>query len=213
MANLNNEFLPECPTDCSTATLPSFSDACFSEATIEESEIQEIFFSEPHATSFGEPKNPITGWTITGLAADATTNEAAVLSWVAGKDNDGSGTLRSVKGIGNKPAPTTTDVTGPEGAIIRVGKKHPLAFDVLTLDNENYAALQSLDACGGEVHVWYRTNKYLYGGLNGVKARILGAPHILDRGVGSIARNELAIEFVAKTDPPRDNWPAETTGS
>lgn len=212
MADLNNEFLPECP-DCGDATLPIFSDNCFSESTIEESEIQEIFFSEPHATNFGEPKNPITGHTTTGLAANAAVNEAAILAWIAGKDNDGSGTLRSIKGIGDKPATTSTEALGPEGKSVKTAKTHPLNFDVVTLDNLNYAALQKIDACGGEVHLWYRTNKYLYGGLNGVKVNVKGADLVLARGIGSIAAGLIQVDWKAKTGPTRDFWPSETSGS
>ena len=214
MSNLNNEYLPDCPTDCDNITLPTFSEACFGEATIEESEIQEIFWSEPHSTNFGEPKNPITGWTDVGLAANATVNEAGILTWMAGKDQDGSGTLKSIKVIGNKPAPTTTDATGPEGKIVRVSKKHTLLWDVVTLDNLTYQALQKLDACSGaELHFWYRSKQYIYGGKYGIKGSVLGVPTIMDRGVGAISRREGAVEWMAKIDPPRDAWPTESAGS
>ena len=127
---------------------------------------------------------------------------------MASRDQDGTGTLKSIKVIGDKPAPTTTDALGPEGETARIGKTHQILADVLTVDNVNYAALQALDACGGKVHIWYRTKSYLYGGLNGIKAQVLGAPHILDRGVGSIGRNELTVQWKAETDPPRDAYPA-----
>ena len=70
------------------------------------------------------------------------------------------------------------------------------------------AFFQKVDACGGNVHIWYITKQYIYGGLNGVKMNITGAPHVLARGAGSIAINPVTAEWYAKTDPPRDANPA-----
>lgn len=208
MNNLNDLYAPACDTDCEETTLLAVSTVCFDANSIEESEIIGLYMSEPDPANPGEPLNPITGWTDSGLAADATINEAAILSWIATMDNAATGGLRFMKGIGDKPAPTTTDVTGPEGKIVKIGKKHTLNFDNLNIDNLNYAFFQKVDACGGNVHIWYITKQYIYGGLNGVKMNITGAPHVLARGAGSIAINPVTAEWYAKTDPPRDANPA-----
>jgi hypothetical protein len=208
MSQLNNEFCPSCPTDCGEFTLPSFSDACFSQASIEESEIVEIFLSEPSNT-LGIPKNPITGHTVTGLPADATINEAAILSWIDTKNNSTAGALRSIKGIGDKPAATGTDVTGPEGVIIQIDKTHPINFDILTMDNLNYEAVRWLQ-CNPTLHLWFRTKKYLYGGENGMIATVRNADHILARGQGSIGVSTLVFEFKSTCAPIRDAFPTET---
>ncbi len=206
--DLNDLYAPACEANCEETELLAVSEVCFDANSIEESEIIGLYFSEPDPANPGEPINPITGWTNTGLAADATLNETAILAWIAGVDNTTASGLRFMKGIGDKPAPTSTDVTGPEGEIAKIAKKHTINFDNLNIDNLNYAFFQKLDACGGKVHVWFKTKQYLYGGLNGIKMRITGAPHVLARGVGSIAINTVTAEWFAKTDPPRDANPA-----
>lgn len=211
MSKFNDQFSPTCPTDCTTVDEAIFDDACFSTETIEESEIEEIFFSEPSITP-GVPNNPIAGWVKSGLAADAETNSAAIIAWYAAKDNSATGALHSLKGIGDKPAATSTEIIGEEGKKIKVGKVHPINFDVQTLTNLNYEGLRQLE-CGGVKHVWYRTKKYLYGGKNGMIANIIDVGHILARGRGSIATDPVQIEFEAQLNPPRDKWIAALTAS
>jgi len=206
--NLNDLYAPACDTDCNETTLLAVSEVCFDANTIEESEIIGLYMSEPDPANPGEPINPITSWTNTGLAADATLNETAILAWIASVDNTTAAGLRFMKGIGDKPAPSTTDVTGPEGKIVKINKKHVINFDNLNIDNLNYAFFQKLDACGGEVHIWYITKQYIYGGLNGIKVNVIGAPHVLARGVGSIAVRPVTAEWYAKTEAPRDANPA-----
>jgi len=207
MANLNDLYTPTCETDCDDNTFLSVSEVCFGPATIEVSEIIAIWFSEADTANPGEPLNPITGWTNVGLAADPTLNDAAIIAWKATKDNTSANGLRYMKVIGDKPAPTSTSIVGPEGETAQINKKHTATFDIMTIDNLNYAFCQKIDGCGGKGHIWYETKDYLYGGINGVKMTLLGAPHILARGVGSIAINPLTTEWYAMTDPPRDANP------
>jgi hypothetical protein len=204
MSQFNNQFSPTCPEDCDSLSLPIFDTACFSAETIEESEIEEIFFCDPSETP-GVPTVPISGWTKEGLAADATINEAAITAWYAAKNNAGSSTMKSIKGIGDKPATTSTEIVGDEGVKIKVDKTHPLNFDVQTLTNLNYEALRTLE-CGGPKHIWFRTRKYFYGGKNGMLGTIVNVDHILARGRGSIATDPIQIEWIAATSPPRDKW-------
>lgn len=210
MSNLNNEWLPVC-ADCGGGTLLSFSDACFSTKAIEPSEIQELFFSEPHATTFGTPKNPISGWTNTGLAANAAINEAAIVTWHNLFSQTTADKVRRIKVIGNLDAATKTDVVGPEGISISVDKTYTITADASILDNLAYAALQKLDECEGEIHLWFRTAKYLYGGINGIKVNVRGANHVLARGGGSIATNVITLSWKSLGAPPRDLWPLDFT--
>jgi hypothetical protein len=203
---MNSEFCPSCPAGCGDFTLPTFSDVCFNSESIESSEIEEIFFSEKHATNVGEPKNPISGWTNTGLAANASINEAAILAWLAAAAQTGAGLLRRQLGIGDKPAGEGSEITGPEGKVINVNKRASINFDIMTMDNLTYEVIRWLQ-CNPELHIWYRTKKYLYGGENGLIATIKNADHILDRGREAIAMGQIVIEFDMPCEPPRDQYP------
>jgi hypothetical protein len=208
MANLNDLYAPAIDENCEETVLLSVSEVCFDAGVIEESEIIGVYLSEPDPDNPGEPKNPITGWVNTGLAANAEVNEAAILTWIGTVANTTAESLRFIKCIGDKPAPAGTDVTGPEGVVVVVNKKHSANIDVMTIDNLNYAFLQKMDANNVTVHLWYVTKSYIYGGINGVKAKVKSAPHVLARGQGSIAVTPMVIEWFAKTDPPRDANPA-----
>lgn len=207
MANINDLYAPACEAACSDNTLLSVSDVCFSNAVIEESEIIGIYLSEPAALNPLEPKNKITGWVATGLPANPAVNKTAITTWIGTVNNSSAGGLRFLEGIGDKPEPTTTEVTGARGITARIGKKHVLNFDSLTIDNLNYEFFRKLDKCGGRVFLWYATKNYLYGGINGIEAVVTKAPHILARGTGSIAVNTLEFVWKADTDIVRDENP------
>jgi len=209
----NDLFCPSCPAGCGDFTLPSFSTACFSQAAIEEGEIEEIFFSEKHATNVGEPKNPITGWTNSGLSTTPDVNEAAILTWLSTAAQTGAGLLRRQLGIGDKPAGEGSEVTGPEGKVIVINKRETINFDILTLDNTTYEVIRWLQ-CNPEIHIWFRTKKYLYGGEMGMIATIKNADHVLGRGQETLAVGQLVIEFKTRCSAPRDAWPlASGSGS
>ena len=207
MNNLNDLFAPAIDENCEETELLAVSEVCFDANSIEESEIIGVYISEPDPANAGEPKNPITDWVNTGLAEDATLNETALLTWIGTLDNATAAGLRYIKCIGDKPAPAGTDVTGPEGVVVPINKKHTVNIDVMTIDNLNYAFLQKLDANNGTIHIWYVTKQFIYGGLNGVKGVVKSAPHVLGRGQGSIAVTPMVFEWFAKTDPPRDANP------
>ena len=208
MANLNDLYAPVIDENCEETTLLSISSVCFNANVVEESEIIGVYISEPDPANPGEPKNPITGWVNTGLAADATVNETAILTWIGSVANTTAEGLRFIKCIGDKPAPAGTDVTGPEGVVVPINKKHSVNIDLMTIDNLNYAFCQKVDANNATLHLWYITKQFIYGGLNGVKGQVKSAPHVLGRGQGSVAINPMIVEWFAKTDPPRDANPA-----
>lgn len=204
MSNVNDLYAPACQAACADITLLNVSGACFSPSTLEESEIIGVYMSEPATASPKTPKNPITNWTNTGLAADADTNKTAVLAWIATVNNTSAGGLRYIEGIGDKPEPSTSEVTGPSGQIARISKTHILNFDILTVDNLNYEFLRKLDGCGGRVFIWYVTKQYIYGGMNGIEVNVTKAPHLLSRGAGSVGLNTIEFSWTATTDPARD---------
>jgi hypothetical protein len=205
-------YCPSCPAGCDDFTLPAFSEVCFNQAAIEESEIEELFFSEKHATNVGEAKAPITGWTATGLAADATINESAILAWLAAAAQTGAGLLRRQLGIGDKPVGDQNEVTGPEGKTININRKGIINFDIMTLDNLTYEVIRWLQ-CNPELHIWYRTKKYLYGGEHGILARVKAADHVLNRGRETLALGQIVIEFDERCAPPRSEYPLNASGS
>ena len=209
MAINNNEFGPSCAAECADNTLETFAFICASPGNIELSEIQEIYIDE--LDSNGDAKNPISGWTNTGLAANAAINEAVILAWLSAAD-PATG-VRIIEVIGDKPETTSQEVTLPKGKILEIDNRHSVNFDVLVMNNQLYYALRKLQGCKGNYAFWYRTSRYLYGGGNGIGAVIRAANFILDRGPGAVSRFQFTIEWPADAEPPRDLYPLANTGS
>ena len=200
----NNDFAPACPTDCTDETLLAASDLCLTDDSIETGEITDFIISEKGTLDPTIAANVITGWVDSGLAADATVNEAAINTWFAAIDN-ATGTIKHFEVIGNKPEANTTTATGAKKTTINLDTTHTIEVDIIKKSNLNYEFYRKLQ-CGGNYIVWYGTSKYLYGGINGISGRVIKASAPLERGDG-LSVIKVTFEWNADSDPPRDKKP------
>lgn len=201
----NNDFLPVCPEDCTTlGAVPIVSDNCLSDAGIEAGEITDTIFAEASASDPTVPAKPITGHVITGLAANAAVNSAAITTWFNGIDNS-TGNIVHFEVIGNMPEPAITTAVGPKKAEVVTSKKRTIEIDIVNKTNLNYAFSQQLE-CGWKGFVWFATAKFLYGGLNGIYGRVSKVSAPLERGDG-LSAIKITFEWDARTNPTRDAKP------
>ena len=201
----NNDFLPVCPTDCTTlGTVPIVSDNCLSEAGIEAGEITDVIFCEAGVDPT-LPATPITGHVMTGLSANATVNSAAITSWFDGIDN-ATGNIVHFEVIGNMPEPTITTAVGAKKQEVITSRKRIIEIDIVNKTNRNYAFAQQLE-CGWAGFVWFGTEKFFYGGINGIRGRVSKVTTPLERGDG-LSAIKITFEWGdARTNPPRDAKP------
>lgn len=200
----NNDFAPACPTGCDDTTLLAASDNCITDDDIEVGEITDFFISEVSDADKTLPQNPIAGWSDAGLAADSKVNEAAINTWYAAIDNS-SGTIKHFEVIGDKPEPEIAEAQGPKKTTLKLNTTHNITVDVVKKSNLNYEFYRKLQ-CGGNYFAWYATDKYLYGGINGIAGRVVKATAPLERGDG-LSVMKITFQWKAKNDPPRDYKP------
>lgn len=196
-------YKPTCAADCDTATLPTFGDVCAGEATVEMGEIQDLFLDDIDTGS--TPVNPITGWVSTGLAADDTVNETAILTWFGLVSNTTAAKVRHIECTGDKSEPAGTVIELPKGKSIEVNVKQVVKISVNVMNNQRYEAYRALQ-CKGEKIVWWASDKGFYGGINGVKVNILKAYFTMS-GKNNPRTFNLEVEFLDSIDPPRDAKP------
>lgn len=196
----NDLYAPSCGTTCAATLLASVGNTdCASEATVELAEINELYLDEPSATA-GIPKNPITGWTL----ADAEKNATELTTWKGLHDNTTASKVRSFYGIGEKPEPQETEVNLHKGKKVSIGTRHMLNFTVNVIDDTTYLALRTLQGCKGTYHLWYATDKNLYGGLNGIQVSVEKVVFVMSGGRGDITKAVITLGWNALTDPVRD---------
>ena len=200
----NNEFAPACPTSCDDATLLVADDLCQTDESTEVGEITDFIISEISDVDGTVPKNPITGWVNVGLAADASVNEAAINTWFTAINNT-TGTIRHFEVIGDKPEAAIATAVGPKKTTVKLNTVHQIVVDVVKKSNLNYEFYRKMQ-CGGNYFIWYATDKYLYGGLNGVYGKVVSATAPLERGDG-LSAMKITFEWKAIADPPRDLKP------
>jgi len=142
--------LPTCGTNC-TSPLPAFNyNLCNPE--INNGQISKIFF-----TSIG---NPMSNW-------------ASAVEWASRLDNDSSSasSIRTLIGIGDKPAPESTEKEISLGRKIRGVKKHSINFKSDETNNDNHNAFRDMECGGANYLMWYETRDgKLFGGNSGIEA-------------------------------------------
>ena len=195
----NDRYTPTCATDCSLNTLAAFGNTdCATEQNIELAEINELYLDEA-STTFGVPKNPITGW-----LQDAD-NSTVLTTWRAAVSNTTNAKVRLLFGIGEKPEPQETTVTLHKAKIVSLGTKNTLVYTINIIDEATYNALRKLQACKGTYHGWFATDTKFYGGLNGIRLDVEKVVFVKSGGRGSNSTCVITLGWSAKADPVRDS--------
>lgn len=194
----NDQYTPTCATNCAANLLSAFGNTdCANEDNVELAEINELYLDEV-STTLGVPKNPITGW------AQDTDNAAALSTWRAAADNTTASKVRFIYGIGEKPEPQETQVTLHKGKLLSLGTKNSLVFTINIIDSATYNALRKLQACKGTYHMWFATDSFFYGGLNGIIGDVEKVVFVKSGGRGSNSTCVITLGWSAKADPVRD---------
>lgn len=196
----NDLYVPSCGATCSATTLASVGDTdCGNETNIEIAEINELYIDEVSATA-GVPKNPITGWT----NGDVDKNATELTTWKGTHHQSTSGKVRTFYGVGEKPEPQITEISLHKGKKWAASNRHMVNFTINIIDDTTYLALRTLQACGGTYHIWYATDTYLYGGLNGIEADIEKVVFTKSGGRGDNSKAVITLGFNARSEPVRD---------
>jgi len=197
---LNDLYVPSCGATCAATLLASVGDTdCANENNLEIAEISELYIDEPSATA-GVPKNPITGWTL----GDVDLNSSEITTWKGLHSQSTASKVRTYYGLGDKPEPTETEIPLHKGKTVSVGTRHILNFTVNLIDSTTYLALRTLQACKGTYHIWYATDNFLYGGLNGIIADVQKVVFVSSGGRGDNFKAVITLGWLAKSDPVRD---------
>jgi hypothetical protein len=197
----NDEYTPSGAANCEDQLLSAVGNTdCANEGTLELAEINILHLDEKSAV-YGEPKNPITGWT---LGAD---NETEILTWRTGHSNTTASKVRTYYGTGEKPEPTETTITLRKNKVISLGTKHMLNYTIQVMDNDTYDALRALQANKGQFHAWFCTDSYLYGGDNGIICDVEKVVFTKAGGRGDVSKCIISLSWSAKADPVRDALP------
>ena len=196
----NDLYVPSCGTTCSATDLAAVGDTdCANEDTLELAEINELYLDAPSATA-GQPTNPITGWTL----GDTDKNASELTTWKGAHHQTTTDKVRTYYGTGEKPEPTETTITLHKGKTISIGTRHMLNYTVSVIDDTTYLALRTLQACKGIYHAWFATDKYLYGGLNGIICDVEKVVFVRSGGRGDVTKAVITLGWNAKSDPVRD---------
>lgn len=194
----NDQYTPSCATNCSDNLLAAVGNTdCANEFNIEIAEINELYLDEK-STTFGVPKNPITGW------VQDTDNATVLTTWRAAVSNTVASKVRFLFGIGSKPEPAETQITLHKGKLVSLGTKNSLLYTINIIDDATYNFLRKLQACKGTYHGWYATDTYFYGGLNGIILDVEKVVFVKDGGRGSNSTCVITFGWSAKADPVRD---------
>jgi len=123
----------------------------------------DVNFSEIDKIFLGNANNPLADW-------------SNLTEWNTRLDNSTTGDLTKIRYlhvIGSKPKPEKTKIEFSQNRTLYTTPKHSIPFKVDETGPENYALLKFLeDNAGMVIPVWYQVGKYLYGGPNGVQAKI-----------------------------------------
>ena len=203
MAGIGNDlYAPTCATECSDNLLNAVGDTdCPNEASLELSEINELFLDEKSAV-FGIPKNPVATYTAWG------DNATDLVDWYGDVDNTVASKLRLYYGVGEKPEPNESTITLHKGKTAQAGKpRHTLSFTINLIDQTTYQALLKLQACKGQYHAWFGTDSYIYGGDNGIIVDVEKVTFPKTGGRGDNAKSVIVLSWSASADPIRDPKP------
>lgn len=197
----NNQYDPTGNANCSLETLISMGNT-IAGCSVEPAEIRELYLDEPASAGSDTCKNPITPYT---AWAD---NEAALLSFKAAVDNSLTGKVKFLNGTGEKPEPEQSEATLAGNVKVKLGVPlHNLKFNIDRIDQTTYQFLRKLQKFGGTYFIRYATEKYLYGGDNGIEGEVLSVTFTYGGGGSDPTKATLVIQFKAYCEPVRDLRP------
>ncbi len=182
-------------TDCTPTALPapSFSD-CPEGYVLHEGEILKVHVSPAV-------------WDDTDKNFQATTVPA---DHTVGANFDVAG-ITTLIGFGDKPLAETITVPITRNVLKTVNRKHLVNFDFTDLTAANYETLRGLQGTH-HVALWYETIEgYIFGGANGIIARIASAGHNHTRGENALLTGQVSFEWLNLFDPPMDELDGATS--
>ncbi len=144
--------LPICSSDC-TSNLPAF-DFNLCGPDFKAGQISKLFF-----TTLG---NPMINWT-------------SAVEWDSRIDNDdaGASNIRALMGIGDLPAPASTEKEGSLGRTVYGKKTFTLNFRVDETNTSNHEAFRQMQCNSGNYLLWFESRDHmLWGDNSGIEASI-----------------------------------------
>jgi hypothetical protein len=197
----NNQYDPEGSADCTLETLLAVGDT-LSTCSVESAEIVELHLDEPSGSGADTPKNPILTYTEWG------DNEAVLTTYKAGLSNATAGKVRFLMGTGEKPEPEVHEVTLSGGAKAVLGvPAHVCTFTVDRIDQTTYQFLRKLQKFKGVYFFRYCTDKYIYGGDNGIQGDVVKVVFAYGGGGSEPTKATITYQFKAYCEPVRDLKP------
>lgn len=140
---------------------------------------------------------------------DPIANVSDTSEWAARLDNADEASphsLRLIRVIGDKPAPTDQEQTISGARVITVDRTHVVNADIDETNDVNWDAARQLQ-CGGQKKAWYVTRSgHVFGGNAGIEASVK-INEILNRGENEIQRLQMVLTWKSKIMPQRDLWP------
>lgn len=182
---------PECP-QCEEFVLPPVQSAdCPEGQVLEQSEIKRLLIAELDPTDNSLPENGPADWTDPADWETAIDNTAS------------SGAVKQLFGLGDVAEPEDTNITTFGFNEVLLRRQYPMTFTLQDGNDVNYNFVRALQ-CGATVRIWYETNgNYLYGGQNGILARIVRVTAPKERGIDSVVNYNFEIVWSAKCEPER----------
>lgn len=136
---------------------------------------------------------------------DATTKKfkatAVPLSWTVSANYAIAG-ITTLKGFGDKGLREAVTVPLPRNQIKTIKGKHALNFDYTDLSIANYELIRAIQGTQ-LVAMWYVTiDGYVFGGAEGIIARIANAGHSHSKGENALLTGQVAFAWDNLFDPP-----------
>lgn len=184
--------LPICPLGC-TSNLPEF-DFNLCNPTLNAGQIAKIFF-----TTVG---NPMIDW-------------SSAAEWASRIDNNSTGasSIRTLIGIGDMPAPTTTDKEISLGRKVFGKRSFVVNFRVDESSAITHDAFRQMQCTNGNYLVWLETRDHLLWGDNsGIEAAIK-VDQVIPEAYSDYVTYQITITWDAQFMPKREASPiTDTTG-
>lgn len=172
--------LPECPENCeSELPVVEFSE-CAPETNA--AQIRNLYMTNPG--------NPFTDW-----------NDPS--EWAARVDNSSTNAdaIRQLIVIASKPRPEKTEKKISHSRIINGKKNHVVNVKIDETNQTNYEMLRKLE-CGGTKSMWYETEKYMYGGNDGIDASF-NLDDVIEEDETALEQFEGEMKWTAAFHPER----------
>ncbi len=182
---------PACPETCDEYTLPVVkSEYCPQNVQVRRGEIKRILIAEVNPEDKTKPLGGPADWT-------------SIEAWTTAIDNDATGKVKSIYGIGDMPDPTDTYAPIHDGLEALIDRLYTMNFSIVDTNDVNYNAARALQ-CGGTFFLWYEDRgNYLYGGENGIKVELKSPRIPRERGNESYLNINTAIIWHSGCDPER----------